>query len=133
MRNRRRRTAAPFSPRIWKEAGAWADRYHLVLEHSRPGRFYCRVLEMPTIFDHGRTPNEAVQNVRTSLTLAIATLLERGQRPPAPASAGRRTRQVNLRVTDDEKLLLEQAARRRGFRGISDFLRSVGLAEAREP
>jgi uncharacterized protein (DUF1778 family) len=37
---------------------------------------------------------------------------------------------VNIRLSSDEQLFLEDAARRAGFRGLSDYLRSVALARA---
>ncbi len=129
-RNRKASPSVPFDRKVWNEARELANQYKWVLERSRPGRYECWALEMPSVFDHGRTPGEAVENLRKSLTLAIATLLEHGQRPPLPARSGRRTRQVNLRVSELEKLLLEQSAQRRGFRGVSDFVRNAALAEA---
>jgi uncharacterized protein (DUF1778 family) len=35
--------------------------------------------------------------------------------------------QVNVRLTPDEKLALEEAASQLGYQGISDFLRAAGL------
>jgi len=59
--------------------------------------------------------------------VAVATMIECGQRPPQPASAGRRVEQVNVRLTAEEKLLFTNAARNLGFKGISDFIRSTAL------
>jgi uncharacterized protein (DUF1778 family) len=47
-----------------------------------------------------------------------------------PASAGRRQRQLNIRLTEDENLRLEEAARRQGFRGVSDYVRFAALSRA---
>jgi uncharacterized protein (DUF1778 family) len=55
-------------------------------------------------------------------------MLERGQAPPA--AAGRRTEQVNIRLTPEEKLTLEEESERKGFRGLSDFVRAAALASA---
>jgi uncharacterized protein (DUF1778 family) len=41
------------------------------------------------------------------------------------------TEQINVRLTPEEKLLLEEMARSKGFRGISDFVRSASLANAK--
>ena len=40
----------------------------------------------------------------------------------------RRTRQLNIRVTPQEKNALELAARHHGFRGTGEYLRSVALS-----
>ena len=68
---------------------------------------------------------------REALAVAVATLLEAGDVPPPPASEGKRTEQVNVRLTPEEKLLLEEAARSRGFRGLGDFVRSSALARTK--
>ena len=68
--------------------------------------------------------------MRESLTTAVATILESGQVPPSPASEQKRSEQINIRVTAEEKLLLEEAARSRGFRGLGDFVRSASLGRA---
>ncbi len=54
-------------------------------------------------------------------------MLEDGGRPPTPASSGLRSMQVNVRLTAEEKALLETAAHSRGFSGLSDFIRSVAM------
>ena len=42
-------------------------------------------------------------------------MLEEGQRPPTPSRAGTRTMQVNVRLTAEEKVLLESTAKRQGY------------------
>jgi uncharacterized protein (DUF1778 family) len=37
---------------------------------------------------------------------------------------------VNLRLSAEEKLRLETAAQRKGFRGLSDFIRAAALHDA---
>jgi uncharacterized protein (DUF1778 family) len=58
-------------------------------------------------------------------------MIESGQTPPAPASENKRTEQINVRLTPEEKLTLEEAARSKGYRGISDFVRSASLANTK--
>jgi len=65
------------------------------------------------------------------LTVAVAYLLEEGQRPPTPATDGRRTMQVNIRLTAEEKALLEVTAQRKGFSGLSDYVRAAAIEVAR--
>jgi hypothetical protein len=47
-------------------------------------------------------------------------MIECGLSPPASASAGKRDVQLNVRLTAHEKFLLQEAARRLGFKGVSD-------------
>lgn len=75
----------------------------------------------------GATPDRCVKATRDILTTAIAYMLETGQAPPPAASEQKRTEQINVRVTAEEKLILEEAARGKGYRGLSDFVRSVSL------
>jgi len=62
----------------------------------------------------------------------VAYMLEIGETPPPPASDQKRTEQVNVRLTTEEKLVLEEAAHSSGFRGISDFVRTASLAQAKK-
>jgi len=101
--------------------------YRIILErHDRLGFIGCAV-ELPTVFADARTPEQCYKATEDALMIAIATMIESGQRPPQPASAGRRTEQVNVRLTAEEKLLFSNAAMNLGFKGISDFLRNSAL------
>ena len=120
----------PFDAGVLKRARAIAEQYQIVL-HSEDGEYYGRGLEMPYVMNDGRTADACVRATRQSLTIAVATLLEAHGVPPTPASEGKRTEQVNVRLTPEEKLLLEEAARSRGFRGLGDFVRSTALARSR--
>jgi uncharacterized protein (DUF1778 family) len=62
---------------------------------------------------------------------AVATMLEDGDTPPPPASDAMRSEQVNVRLTAEERLALETAAQRHGFRGLSDFIRNAALNASR--
>ena len=86
---------------------------------------------MPLVFGDGATVEACVKDTREAFMVAAATLLELGERPPAPASAGLRTEQVNVRLTAEEKLLLEASAKRKGFSGLSDFIRAVAVEATR--
>lgn len=120
----------PFDRAVLKQARAIADKYQIILQFE-DGEYYGRGLEMPFVMNDGKTPDACVRATRESLTTAVATLLEAGDVPPAPASEGKRTEQVNVRLTPEEKLLLEEAARSRGFRGLGDFVRSTALAKTK--
>ena len=117
----------PFDATVLKRARTIAEQYQIILQFE-DGEYYGRGLEMPYVMNDGKTPDACVRATRESLAVAVATLLEAGDVPPAPASEGKRTEQVNVRLTPEEKLLLEEAARSRGFRGLGDFVRSTALS-----
>ena len=116
----------PFDPILLRTACDIAYSYQIILSFEH-GEYYGRGLEMPHVMNDGKTPDICVAKTRDILTTAIAYLLENGEIPPSPASENKRSEQVNIRVTPEEKLLLEEAARGKGFRGVSDFVRSVSL------
>ena len=118
--------ARSFDAATAREAAAIAARYQVILE-AEDGHWYGRGLELPHVFGDGATPDKCVAATREALTAAVAYLLEQGQKPPAPARTGRRTQQVNVRLTAEEKAIIEGTARRKGFSGLSDYLRAAAL------
>jgi predicted RNase H-like HicB family nuclease len=119
----------PFDPAIWRRAKRIAAAYRIVLEPAKNGLLGYSI-EMPTVAIDGTTPNECFEETREALTVGVATMLELGRTPPG--TGGRRTAQVNIRLSYDEKLRLEEAARDAGFRGLSDYVRHAALVEARK-
>ena len=118
------------NPAIIKRARKLAADYSVVLEpHDRLG-YVGRGVEMPTVFADGKTEARCLSAMREALTAAIATMLASRQMPPSPSRQQRREAQVNVRLTADERLLLEETARRNHFRGLSDFMRAAALARA---
>jgi|SRR5205809_7723377 len=117
----------PFAPAILDQARAIAERYRLILEQNDELGFMGSSIEMPLVFGDGRTPDACVRETREALVSAIATMLEKGEVPPVPSTEEQRTEQVNIRLTQRERLLLEEAARSKGFRGLSDFVRTTTL------
>jgi predicted RNase H-like HicB family nuclease len=111
---------------IAREAAALAAQYQVILE-TEDGHWYGRGLEMPHVFGDGATPDKCVAATREALAAAVAYLLEQEQPPPAPARTGRRTQQVNVRLTAEEKAVIESTARRKGYSGLSDYLRATAL------
>jgi hypothetical protein len=85
-------------------------------------------LELPNVFADGETASECVTAIREALEVATATMIEMGDKPPPPANEAVRREQINIRVSAEEKVMLEEAARSRGFRGISDFVRTTTLS-----
>lgn len=108
------------------EAKRLAAAYQIILQFE-DGEWYGRGLELPNVFGDGKTPEACVDDTREALAGAVALLLEQGQRPPAPATTGQRTEQVNVRLTAEEKVLLEASAKRKGFTGLSDFVRAAAI------
>lgn len=118
----------PFGRAILAKARAFAGRYKITVEFQK-GHWYGHGLEMPTVFGDGRTVRAAVADTREALVTAVAYLLEKGQAPPAPAREGHRSVQANVRLTPEEKAILESRAKAKGFRGLSDYIRAAVLAE----
>lgn len=119
----------PFERRVWDHASAIARTYRLIIEHESDG-FRGRVLEMPTVFMFGGTPNECLEETIQALTTVLATMLEEGTTPPTGGQQ-RRSQQINIRLTPEEKLLLEDKVRRTGFRNVSDYMRHLAIVEPR--
>ncbi|MBU0718497.1 MAG: hypothetical protein KJ749_09640 [Planctomycetes bacterium] len=117
----------PFDPALLKRARKIACGYRLVLEVDKEAGFIGSSVELPGVFADGPTPDSCVEATQQALAFAVATMIECGQNPPAPASTDKRDVQVNVRLTAHEKSLLQEAARRLGFKGISDFVRIAAL------
>jgi predicted RNase H-like HicB family nuclease len=120
----------PFDSAILQRAQEIAGGYQIIIQFE-DGEYYGRGLELPYVMNDGKTPDDCVKATREALTTAVAYLLEKGETPPAPASEQKRSEQVNIRLTAEEKLLLEEAARARGYKGVSDFVRGASLATLR--
>jgi predicted RNase H-like HicB family nuclease len=116
----------PFAVSALAKAKAITQAYQIIL-HCEEGHWFGRGLEMPQIFGDGKSVNQCMENTREALIGATALLLERGEKPPAPAQIGQRSKQVNIRLTDEEFALLKITARNKGFSGLSDFLRAAAL------
>jgi predicted RNase H-like HicB family nuclease len=98
-----------------------------VLEQNPKLGFIASSVELSNVYADGKTADECYQAVQEALTVAVATMIECGQRPPVPASAKKRTLQVNVRLTAEEKSLLSNASSVLGFSGLSDFIRNSAL------
>jgi predicted RNase H-like HicB family nuclease len=120
----------PFPAQVLKEARRIAVEYQIIL-HCEEGHWYGRSLEMPHVFGDGKTADRCINDTQEALCGAVAWMLEQGRKPPAPAKEGTRTQQVNVRLTADEKAVLETTAKHKGFKGLSDFLRAAALDAVR--
>ena len=109
--------ARPFDPAVLAKARKIAADYEIVMWFE-DGEWYGRGLELPHI-----------ASVRQGLVVTVATMLEDGDLPPAPARTGERTEQINIRLTASEKAMLENRSRAGGFRGVSDYVRAAALVK----
>jgi hypothetical protein len=82
---------------------------------------------MPSTYGEGATIEACVRDTIQAAIASICTMLEVSKRPPSPSREGTRDQQLNVRLSSDEKLTLEAAAERDGFRSVSDFVRSAAL------
>lgn len=117
----------PFAQSVIEKAHKYAQEYHVVLEQNQKLGFMGSCVELPNVYVDGKTAEECYKAMQEALTVAVATMLECGQRPPVPASAKKRTLQVNVRLTPEEKSLLSNASSILGFSGLSDFIRNSAL------
>ena len=116
-----------FKESVLRKAKKIVADYRIVLERNERLAFIGSSVELPTVFADAKTPEKCYKATQEALIVAVATMIECGQRPPQPASAKMRTEQVNVRLTAEEKLLFGNAAVNLGFKGISDFIRSTAL------
>lgn len=105
-----------------------ARAYRLVIERDFALKAYLgRTIELPLVMADGATIEACAESVLEATTLAIAAMLEKGEAPPAPARSGKRDNQLNIRVSAQERLELEEAARREGFTTVADYVRTTAL------
>jgi predicted RNase H-like HicB family nuclease len=122
--------ASPFSKRVRTQAEQIVSEYQLILTQEAEVGYLGRTVEMPLVMANGETVEACVRETLAATVAAVATLLELGEKTPLPARQGKRDQQVNIRLSSEEKMILEDAARREGFRSLSDFLRSSALNRA---
>ena len=118
----------PFEDSLLRQAKRIVDDYSIVIKKDNQLGFVGSALEIPTVFADGRTHSKCYQATRDALVAAVATMLECGRKPPLASPGRKRTVQVNIRLTPQEKLILSNASTDLGFRGISDFIRNCALA-----
>jgi len=116
-----------FKESVLRKAKKIVADYRIILERNDRLGFIGSSVELPTVFADAKTLDKCYKATQEALMVAVATMIECGHRPPQPASAKKRTVQVNVRLTSEEKLLLANAATNLGFKGLSDFIRSSAL------
>ncbi len=116
--------------KLLRLARGMVEHYRFLLKPSDDPKYVGSVLELPGVIEGGDTPDEAIANLREAAVTLVTYMLEAGETPPREGSDAKRDKQVNLRLTGREKFVLEEAARRDGFRGLSDFVRAAALDKA---
>ena len=119
--------SAPFDKGVLDAARRIVEAYDIVLRWEED-EWYGHALEYPEAMGDGKTPTACIKATQKSLIAAVATMIEAGETPPAPARQGVRNEQVNVRLTQEERAVLETSAKQKGFRGLSDFIRAGALA-----
>jgi predicted RNase H-like HicB family nuclease len=120
----------PFDKKTLTKAKKIAETYSIVLNPNPQLGFIGKSIELPMVFADSKTEEQCCKNIREALTVAVATMIECGQTPPAPAAEKKRDLQMNIRLTVEEKERLTRASRNLGFTGVSDFVRYAALKES---
>lgn len=123
MLSKLKKLNSKFDEKALSSAKKIVDKYEVIMSCCN-GEWYGRGLEIPTVFGDGKTPDECINNTKEALVATVAYLLEQGEAVPVPSSTGKRTEQVNIRLTAEEKAILSASAHSQGFKGLSDFLRA---------
>ena len=117
----------PISAQILRKAELIAQNYRFVIKPSKSLGFCGYTMELPPVMADGATPEACIHATKLIVETAIASMLEQGTSPPLPGAGGRRSEQINIRLSPEEKVLLEEESLRHGFRGLSDFVRASVL------
>ena len=66
--------------------------HQFTLEYWRAGEWYVgRLIEVPSVFSQGATPEELDENIRDAYDLIVTQ-----ERPPAPGTAHRKPDQIDV-------------------------------------
>lgn len=123
----------PFSEKTLDEAKGIAKGYTISVRQLQKHGYVGCPIELPTIEGYGDTPQTCYDSTRDAVEFTVATMLERGEVPPLPATAEQRTAQVNVKLTPLEKDTFSALAQRLGYKGLSDFIRSTVLRVFNSP
>lgn len=124
--------SSPFDEEIWKRALKAIGGYSLIIQKHEKLGYVGTSLEMPTVFADAHTRTKCLDATVEALRVSAATMLECGKNPPKTFSPKKRNLQVNIRLNNQEKLLLSKASSDLGFKGLSDFIRTSALERTHE-
>ena len=82
---------------------------------------------MPGVLADGKTQVACLADLMFALETTLADMIKDGERLPSPSTPRQRREQINIRLTAEEKENLVEECMRRGFKGLSDFVRNVAL------
>ena len=116
-----------FGRTILAKAREFVRGYRIILERNAELGYIGNSVELPTVFADDKELGECYRSTEEALIVAVATLIEEGRKPPLSSLAKRRTEQVNMRLTPDEKLRMKSKADALGYKGISDFVRHCAI------
>src|SRR5689334_22387472 len=111
----------PFDPAVVKNAEEIASRYTVLVSPEPDVGYLGRILEMPYVMADGKNRAACIEQTLEAAAAVVATMIERGEAPPSPASDEKRSEQLNIRLSVMEKLQLESAAEQKGYRSVSDY------------
>ena len=120
-------TSKTSSGRYREEAEKIGSQYRLVISSHGTKGFVGSSIEMPLVLGHGKTEALCITDTRAAIVMTLELMLEKGEVPPSPASEGKREVQLNIRLTPDERMRIQEKARQAGFRSIADFMRRAAL------
>jgi predicted RNase H-like HicB family nuclease len=115
------------SPEAMKIASEYRVQISKHPSHRAGAGFVGRSVEMPLVFGKGDTASACFESTLHALAATVQTMLDDGLKPPTPAAEGKREVQLNIRLTTDERVRIEEQARQAGFRSISDYIRRAAL------
>lgn len=116
----------PVDPAIAAQAKALVPLYQVVIGFDQElGCYSGRGAELPSALGFGDTPESCINEVRGNMHALVVHMLETGETPPLMGNP-QRTAQVNIRLTDYEKSLIESLAKSAG-QSASDYIRNVVL------
>jgi predicted RNase H-like HicB family nuclease len=117
----------PFKPTLLNKAQSVVSGYHLVIEENEELGYLGSSVEIPTVSVSAKTLAKCYAATQEALKITVATMFECGKTPPQAFSAKKRNVQINIRINGEEKLLLTSASKRLGFKGLSDFIRTIAI------
>ncbi|MFN0130919.1 MAG: type II toxin-antitoxin system HicB family antitoxin [Phycisphaerales bacterium] len=119
------------TPQTLERAALWVDGYRFVTERTDDGTFMAHSIELPAVVAMGDSPEAALHAAIEAQRLAVALMLHDRVHPPLPTGSGKRDQQVNVRMSAQERLLMDAAAKASGFSTIADYLRTAAIEFAK--
>ena len=114
-----------------REARVRALEFNIVVSQRDSGKYVGFAREFPRHFGIGGSVEECFHKTRDAIVGAVALSMKLGEPIPEPVRDLRRHEQVNIRLTIEEKAMLQAAADADGARSLSDFVRELCLTASR--